>query len=519
MATKWREVKPVSTSNPAYFSGDQREEILKKYGKRTVLPVLPTSDSDFHNYMNEQGWTGISDFYKKRTKVAETYKSLENLIGKEKPMPQVPGQPKINIVTKGFDKNDPANQYPNNSKYYYTTEIEIIDLDKERMNDIGLGKCIKIDKPQGVKKDIKEPNSIYSPLFGPTFDDISSYGNRYSCACGETRSQQNEGTICPICGKPVTYKGDDFKIFGWIILDDDVVIHQGLYPMIEFFIGRRYLNNMIDVKDDKDENGFSLVVDHGKDEPFADCGMLGFYQHFDEIMEFYRKKNPLKEEYYQFIMKHRDKVFTHSIPVYTTLLRPYQLKDGVFAFQDTNENFNIMAMLGYLLNNKLSIKGRKSKKTRNQLLYDMQYNLNEVYKEVIKIMSSKKGVIRNLYGGRCNFTCRSVIVQNWKLRTDQITLPYHALVRLLEQSIINILHRSYGMSMHQARMVWDKANDNYDKRVHKIINYIIEAHPEGIPVLINRNPEHNAGLYEVTHIENFVNCWELSKETISSQAS
>ena len=41
-----------------------------------------------------------------------------------------------------------------------------------------------------------------------------------------------------------------------------------------------------------------------------------------------------------------------------------------------------------------------------------------------------------------NFSARSVIVPNPKLRIDQVKLPYHALVELLQQSIINILKKA-----------------------------------------------------------------------------
>ena len=127
------------------------------------------------------------------------------------------------------------------------------------------------------------------------------------------------------------------------------------------------------------------------------------------------------------------------------------------------------------------------------MLYDLQFNFNEVYNEVVKIMSSKKGIIRSLYGGRYNFTCRAVIVPNWKLRTDQIRLPFKALVKLLEYSIINILHNSYGIPMFEARSEWNEAFISYNQRIWDIVNYIIKAHPEGIPFIINRNPSLNYG--------------------------
>lgn len=470
---KYTKVTPTSRSDPRYFKEDSLRELHEEYGEPEYGKVTPTSHSDFHHFMNEPGWEGIANF---KNTVAENAKRVKTVVfGEAEPVEFRPFETKVV-------------SYPYSDKYYYTAKIVRLNLDEERRRDFARGKGIRINRPQGVKKDLRDPNSIYSPDFGPTFDDASSYGSRHSCQCGATRTQQNEGLICPICGTKVIKKEDDFSIFGWIILDDDYVIHAGLYKSIEFFIGKKALNNILEIKDDKDENGFSIKGMRTEEEPFIDYGMIGFREHFDEIMDFYLKVNPNKKEYYDDIMKDRDKVFTHSIPVFTALLRPSHLVGEKFIFQDTNKNFNIMAAIQYLLNTKDSIKTRKSKKTRNQLLYDLQYNFMEVYDEVVKIMSTKKGIIRSLYGGRYNFTCRAVIVPNWTLRTDQIRLPFKALVKLLEHSIINILHNSYGMPMFEARTEWSEAFTNYNQRIWDIVQNIIKAHPDGIPFIINRNP-------------------------------
>lgn len=517
MEKKFSKVVPTVGSKIEYFHGEQREAMLKGYPKeRHFSMVVPTEGSNYKNFKVEDKWRGISNFNKRKEEVNNLLRTglAESLVNPYEVIKTIAAKAPIPV-------DDKDSSYPHSNKYEYRTWIERINLDEERMEDFGKGKGIRIEKPQGVKKDIKEPNSIYSPLFGPTFDDASSYGTRYTCPCGATKNQQNEGTICPICGKKVVKKNDDFKITGWIILDDDYVIHPGLYKSIEFFIGKAALTGILDPKDEKDENGFSIQVERGDLDKYYDYGMLGFYENFDEIMDYYLKMNPNKKDVYDDIMHDREKVFTHSIPVFTTLLRPYHLNGDKFAFQDTNKYFNIMAMLGAIINHKESIKGRRSKKTRNQLLYDLQFNLMEIYDEVIKIMSSKKGIIRSLYGGRYNFSCRAVIVPNWTLRTDQIKLPFKALVKLLEHAIINILHNTYGMAMHTAKAVFDKAYTDYDDRVWKIVNYIIKANENGIPFIINRNPEQR-GAYRGDSIwKNLVNCWKLLSydKTISSRAN
>ena len=117
----------------------------------------------------------------------------------------------------------------------------------------------------------------------------------------------------------------------------------------------------------------------------------------------------------------------------------------------------------------------------------------ELYKEIENILAKKKGVIRNLFGGRYNFTSRSVIVSNPKLRIDQIILSYHVLVKVMQQTIINIIKKTYNVNLSVAYDIWYKAVLEVNPRVVDIIRNIIKASPEGIRFIINRNPSINYG--------------------------
>ena len=101
--------------------------------------------------------------------------------------------------------------------------------------------------------------------------------------------------------------------------------------------------------------------------------------------------------------------------------------------------------------------------------------------------------LRLLAGGRCNFSGRSVIIQNPKLRADQVILPYPFLVTILQQQIINILVKTYNYSYNNARNVWAQSIDNPNKVVVQIIYGLIKARKEGLAVIINRNPSINRG--------------------------
>lgn len=86
-----------------------------------------------------------------------------------------------------------------------------------------------------------------------------------------------------------------------------------------------------------------------------------------------------------------------------------------------------------------------------------------------------------------NFSSRNVIRQDATLRTDQVKLPYAALVKCLQQPIINILVRNYNISPSEAYDKWYRAVAKKDERIAEILDNLIHAQPEGLPVLINRN--------------------------------
>ena len=111
-----------------------------------------------------------------------------------------------------------------------------------------------------------------------------------------------------------------------------------------------------------------------------------------------------------------------------------------------------------------------------------------------------------LVGGRYNFTCRAVIRQDPDLRIDQIKLPYIELVKCLQPLIENVLIRSYNISPSQAYNICMRAIAVKDERVAEIIDTLIKStHPEGLPMIINRNPTIDFGTCRVIVFYQYVN--------------
>lgn len=97
-------------------------------------------------------------------------------------------------------------------------------------------------------------------------------------------------------------------------------------------------------------------------------------------------------------------------------------------------------------------------------------------------------MIRALFGGRYNFTARSVIVPGPDLRIDEVALSYPCLCGLLQQRIINILHKSHGFRYNDAYKYIQEHMHEQDDRILEIIEGMIKSEERGIPILINRNP-------------------------------
>ena len=282
-------------------------------------------------------------------------------------------------------------RYSKSDAYEYETKLERINLDKERRSDVISGNGFVVTAPKALKDDMKDINGIFSTKFGPGLQDANPFGNRYRCKCGHTTSRFYHGLTCEVCGEKVEFKDDNFSMFGWICLKDPYyIIHPNLFMSLAFFIGEREFNNIINYIDKKDEDGHDTEIKRPKDEPYFGIGLMEFHDRFDEIIEFYRLKKPNKKDYFDNIIENRDKIFTQSVPVFTIHLRPYRLDGGTLHFEGTNATYNMIANIAAKINND-GLKMDRKAKPKNTLLYEMQMKYKELYDELTRIISGKKG--------------------------------------------------------------------------------------------------------------------------------
>ena len=188
--------------------------------------------------------------------------------------------------------------YPYNDEYDYVVYMERLNLDKEKEKDLQRGKGFIISSPKAtLKKDIKNPDGIFSTRFGQRLGDQNPFMDKYSCRCGNLKGVINDGIVCEKCQQICKFVDDDFSIFGWIEIDKEyAIIHPDLYMQLDSFFGRsKYIKdkktkkgsvlyNMLDFDKEMDSAGYITGYKIKPNEPFYGIGMIEFYHRFDEIL-------------------------------------------------------------------------------------------------------------------------------------------------------------------------------------------------------------------------------------------
>jgi DNA-directed RNA polymerase beta' subunit len=286
------------------------------------------------------------------------------------------------------------------------------------------------------------------------------------------------------------------KMFAWLKINKDdefKVIHPLMYRKIAVFLGTKSktLQNIINFKMDMSLDGkFKKIdgVDYAKN-PYYGIGMLEFYKRFDEIMLFYYKKKKNRSDLYEHIMKNKDKVFTNCIPVYSAVLRQVFFSDEDYKYTPLDKLYNSIFGNFQRINEETEVNDRNFAKL-NKNLFRAQTNLNKAFDMIFTSLTEKEGLIRrNILGGRINFSSRTVITPNAKLRSYQIEIPYVCAVELYKEQIINLLVKMDGESFNEAVETWFSGFVDFNPKIYKVIQYLMKHTKGGLKCLLNRNPQ------------------------------
>lgn len=279
------------------------------------------------------------------------------------------------------------------------------------------GKSFVISEPAEINLDGNKMKSLYgpqSPLYGTSYEDEQSFVERYRCKCGAFKSKIFEGEECPICHTKVEYKDSDINVFGWITLGKNRIISPYYYHLFKFATGERVFTDIIYAKykittDGKRIRPKSEDVDEVPTSIYAGKGIDYFYDHYEEILEYFKEKRKNKAHVINTLLAEKSNAFVSHIPIPSTLLRPQSISSDSFYYQSIDKLVNTTFSLSEELKNCLDVE-------RDYLLNRLQTKVNSMWDIYFAELNGKEKLIRGeLLGGSLKNLVNENPFNCWKL--------------------------------------------------------------------------------------------------------
>ena len=401
--------------------------------------------------------------------------------------------------------------------------VEKIPLDLECWSDLASGNGIRLTSVESFdKKNQKIPTGLQSDFFGTDFSSDYAFKERWSCKCGKYMGKSYRGMICDRCGSKVEYQDIDLNRFGWVILDSFEVMSPIMYAkfsealgkidndtVLRLILARRYEEEF----GDKEYNDKELAI--LAKHPFSFKGMIWLRKHVHEVIDYYRRKKPGKAKLFDELENDQSLMWTHSIPVYTSLLRteiPGEKGSKNFKLK-INTHFRSLIRTSNDINTYTNqAAGGEARENLDYqslnfidiLLASMQKDIDAVFETTYNDLTDKTGVITSkVLGGRYNFSARDIIVPNsGELRSDEVIIGYIPFMELYRYELQNEYRKITGCTPGQANSAWKRATNRFDEKFYAIIEHMT-SNPEYskyLGVLINRNPSINYGSFDYVRI-------------------
>lgn len=368
------------------------------------------------------------------------------------------------------------------------------------------GKIVNIDSEVSINKQSIQSveNSIYDKELGELTDTDKDV-REFSCDCGALFGRFYEGMICKECGTPVVSRFSmDVKRVGWIDIAPFYIINPNAYEILGKCIGLKNLQKILqyDIQIDLDGNLSSeqqtMMSKNTKQIPYANSGMIDFRKNFDEIVGYFSGIKGTMEEA-QYLIDHKEEIFSSKIPVSSIYLRPtfVSSKKRSVSFDKINAIYIKMLTDARLL--RRTMKKEVELKRSLNVLFDIQTSLQDLYVNTIKTkLSGKTKMIRgSILGNRMNFSSRMIIRSfvGPYMGMDKVEMSYKGFLELNLLETINALMKGYGdpsftkMTVYEVMEYVQKAqySDKIDPVIWKVLNMILEKRPYN-PILLLRPP-------------------------------
>lgn len=389
--------------------------------------------------------------------------------------------------------------------------VEKVPLDFMRAYTMAIGKGIRIDSVESYHKEEKVWSGLQSEFFGTDFDSDSAFQERFSCKCKKYVGMGFRGKVCENCHTVVDYIDIDLERFGWIIIDHFKVVSPIYHAKLESALGSiggisvfsRIIESEFNADGSKRKSRFvsEKELTELRKHPYIKKGMRFFYEHFDEIIDYYISKSKSKPEKLKLlneIKEDKDKVFTSSIPVFSSILRMelpgekdkklYKMKINTIyqSIIRASNNINSFGSPDELSYDDLVIVDR--------YLSTIQEEIGSIFTEVYTLLTGKKGIIMGkIVSGRYDFSARNIIIPSSGriLRSNEIALGYITYAELFRYEITNLYAKVHKCTIFEADAVWKKSLNKFDPEIYRIMNYINDNYGSYVNILVNRNPSIN----------------------------
>lgn len=357
--------------------------------------------------------------------------------------------------------------------------------------DLMTGEGFQITEPAGFSLNGSKQKSLYgarSPLFGTNYEDEQAYMERYRCECGRFKSQMFEGEICPFCKTKVEFRDTNIKMTGWINFGTHILINPYFYRVLCQAIGTKVFEEIIKsrYKVNRDGNIEDITEDDIGESflsPFSLIGIRGFFERYEEILAYFKKKNKKKAKTIDLLLTKKRFVFTSHIPIYSTMLRQQSITSDTFYFKGIDKLINTLFSLSEILKNGVE------DIELNYILERSQEKVNKMWDMNFDLIDQKEGFIRGrVLGGPVNYIARNVIIPDPTLYDNEIDLSYHTFLVLFSYKIMYYLMKIEKIPLSRAYERWEQAYI-FDETIYEIMLLIIQV--EKPRVIINRNPTLN----------------------------
>lgn len=390
--------------------------------------------------------------------------------------------------------------------------VSILNLDSECQMDMFTGRGIRISSVEAFdpkKKNEKIWEGLQSEFFGTDFSEEAAFQERWSCKCKKYLGKAYAGMTCDNCGATVEYHDIDLTKTGWIILDHfqvmSPIIAAKLSNALGRFEGEKVLDKIYTMKYHEEGQECELTekeIAMQKKHPFIKKGMLWLYDHLEEVLDYYEKKKPGKRKVFEQIRRElaAGRVWTHSIPVYSSLLRTELPSEKGHKLYKLKINTTYQAIIR-LTNSINKVQPDEYDHTHlNAIdikLAAVQRKVETIFDNTVVELTGKPGIIvSKVLGGRYNFSSRCIIIpSSGKLRSGQIEMGYNAFLELFRYEIINFYQKLTGCTIMEASNVWKKATNHFDQTIYSIMEHMVTDPKcrKYCNVLLGRNPYINYG--------------------------